>query len=130
MAGHRNYNTLLDAMSPERRARIDAGVRDKIAEIVLAELRKHSDRPSSELERILGVTRREWPEGEHFDDLTVGSLARSVEDLGGNLELVVRVPGGEVRLTEFNRDQSPTADRVDEPSGGPVTPPVAAASPA
>ena len=109
MAGHRSFNTLLDEMSPERRARIEEGTRRLAAEMLLAELETHSETAAAELGSMLGVDPPAPPADGARDDLPVATLSHLVERFGGRLELIAHMPNGEIRITEFDRNRPPAA---------------------
>jgi len=56
MAGHRKFSELRDKMSPARRARSDARVKEMMEEMLLAELRKFAGRTQDEVASELGVS--------------------------------------------------------------------------
>lgn len=81
------FKNLLQAMAPERRARIEAAVKLELLYLALLE-RKNS----------LGYTDEEfdWPEFENLDDISVSALSKYIKALGGNLTLVANFPDKEV----------------------------------
>lgn len=102
MAGHRNFSELLDKMSPERRARSDARVKELEAEMLLAELRKHSGMTQQQMAEVLGITQPSLSKMEGQDDMQISTLSRLISSLGGQLELIAHMPKGDIRLTQFN----------------------------
>lgn len=40
---------------------------------------------------------------EFQNDMQVSTLQRLIEALGGNLEFIAHLPGGDVRITQFDR---------------------------
>lgn len=103
MAGHKSFNVLREKMSPERRARVAAQVRQMQAEMLLSELRKHAEMTQSEVAAALGIKQPEISRLEGEDDMQVSTLSRLVRALGGELEIAVKLPGlGRVRLTQFS----------------------------
>lgn len=102
MTGRNKWSKLQEQMSPERQARVADGVRQMKAEMVLAELRKHSGMTQSELAEILGVSQPTLSGQEHQDDMEISTLSRYVAAMGGQLELIVHMPKGDIRLTQFS----------------------------
>ncbi len=103
MAGHRNFSELRDKMSPQRRARSDARVKEMMAEMLLAELRKYAGQTQEEVARQLGVSQPCLSKMEKQSDMQIGTLDRIVKSLGGRLELVAHMPGGDIVLTQFTK---------------------------
>jgi DNA-binding XRE family transcriptional regulator len=102
MAGHKKFSTLIDKMSPQRRALSDARVKQIRQEILLAELRKHTGLTQQELADKLGVSQPCLSKMEGQDDMQITTLNRLVTSLGGQLDLIVRMPnGGEFSLKQF-----------------------------
>ena len=104
MAGHKKFSTLLGKMSPERRAHSDARVQAIRQEMLLAELRKHSGMTQSELAEKLGIAQPSLSQMESQEDMQISTLRRLVGTLGGKLELIVHMPGGDVSLMQFADD--------------------------
>src|SRR5258707_12846620 len=102
MAGHKSFDTLRNKFSPERRARINAKVRQMQAEMLLSELRKHAQLTQTEVAKALGIKQSTLSQTEAQDDMQISTLARLVHALGGELDIAVQMPGlGRVRLTQF-----------------------------
>ena len=104
MAGHRPFSELIDKMSPDRRARSDARVKELRQEMLLAELRKHTGMTQQELADKLGISQPSLSKMESQEDMQIGTLNRLVDSVGGKLELIVHLPDGVVRLTQFADD--------------------------
>jgi len=104
VAGHKKFSTLLDKMTPERRARSDARVKTLRQEMLLAELRKLSGMTQKELAEKLGIAQPSLSQMESQEDMQISTLNRMVGSLGGKLELIVHLPGGDVSLTQFTND--------------------------
>ena len=102
MAGHKPFSTLIDKMSPERRARFDAHVAEIRQEMLLAELRKHTGMTQKELADRLGISQPSLSQMESQEDMQISTLNRLVDSLGGKMELIVHMPGGDVTLTQFD----------------------------
>jgi transcriptional regulator with XRE-family HTH domain len=89
-------NTLkqkLDAISPERRARIDARAASLIAEeMTLRELRLARKLTQVKMAKELGITQDGVSRLEKRTDLLLSTLRKSVEAMGGQLSLVAEFP--------------------------------------
>jgi DNA-binding XRE family transcriptional regulator len=101
MAGHKPSSNLIDKMSPDRRARSDARVKELRQEMLLAELRKHTGMTQQELADKLGISQPSLSKMESQEDMQIGTLNRLVDSVGGKLELIVYMPDGDVSLTQF-----------------------------
>ena len=88
-------------MSPEQRAQADVLYREMVAEMLLAELRKHVGMTQEELAAVLGIKQPSLSKLENQDDMQVSTLKRLVEALGGELEMIVHLPRGDIRLSQF-----------------------------
>jgi len=104
MAGHKPFSELIDKMSPDRRARSDARVKELRQEMLLAELRKHTGMTQQELADKLGISQPSLSKMESQEDMQIGTLNRLVDSVGGKLELIVHLPDGDVSLTQFTDD--------------------------
>ncbi|MEX2168219.1 MAG: XRE family transcriptional regulator [Pirellulales bacterium] len=101
MAGRHSFAKLIDKMPPARRAKSDARVKELMAEMLLSELRKYSGMTQQEVADILGITQPSLSKMESQEDMQINTLSRLVTSLGGKLELIARMPGGEIRLKQF-----------------------------
>ena len=97
----RNYRELLDAMPPERRARINAETNRLLAEMRLRELRAARDLSQADLADALDTDQGNVSRLERQADMYVSTLRRYLEALGGTLEIVAHFPGRDVRITQF-----------------------------
>ncbi len=104
MAGRHKFSELKEKMSPARRARSDARVKQLMAEMLLPELRKHTGLTQQELARILGISQPSLSKMEQQTDMQIGTLSRLIGSLGGSLELIAHMPGGDIRISQFVQD--------------------------
>jgi transcriptional regulator with XRE-family HTH domain len=100
---HRKFSELRAKMDPAVVAANEIAARQELAEILLSEMRKQSGKTQTELARALGVSQPTLSQIESQDDIQVSTLRRVVEALGGELDLVVRLPQGEFHLRQFDR---------------------------
>jgi hypothetical protein len=110
MTGHRSFNELRKAMSPERRRRNDEATADMLAELTLEELRQARSRTQQELARALRVGQPAVAKMERRADMYVSNLRRYVEALGGTLEITARFPNGAVSIRNFSEIADPSAE--------------------
>ena len=97
----RTLEALLDALSPEDRAAVEARSAELHAEVEgLKALRKLAARSQEQIAQSLGVKQPAIVKMERQTDLYLSTLRRFVEAAGGTLELRVELPGsGVMRLT-------------------------------
>lgn len=102
----RKFSELRAKMSPQRRARNEAAARSLMAEMLVRELREQSGMTQRDLAAALGIKQPTLAQMEKQDDMHVSTLRRIVEALGGELELVVRLPQGEFRVPQLRRKRT------------------------
>ncbi|MFN0169882.1 MAG: helix-turn-helix domain-containing protein [Bryobacteraceae bacterium] len=97
----RKFSELLDAMSPERRERIEHEVRKTLASMPLDQLRRARAMTQAKLAETLGVNQGEVSKIEHRTDMYVSTLASYIEALGGTLEIRAVFKDQEVVIAQF-----------------------------
>ena len=97
----RKFSELRETMTPARRRGIDAQARALMADMLLAEIRRQSGLTQTELAEALDIKQPSLSKLESQDDMQISTLKRIVHALGGELDLVVRMPGGTIRLSQF-----------------------------
>jgi DNA-binding transcriptional regulator YiaG len=102
MTGHRSFNELRKAMSPERRAANAAATKAMLTEMALHELRHAREMSQEELARELHVGQPAVAKLERRADMYVSNLRRYIEALGGRLEITARFPETSVTITNFS----------------------------
>ena len=97
----RTLEQVLDALSPDERARVEARSAELHAEVEgLKALRKLAARSQEQIAQSLGIKQPAIAKIERQTDLYLSTLRRFVEAAGGTLELRVELPGsGVMRLT-------------------------------
>lgn len=103
----RNFKELRDKMSPERRVRVEEQAREMMVEMLLAEIRKESGLTQVDLAEALGIKQPSLSKLEAQDDMQISTLRRIIKALGGELELVAKMPKGTIRLRQFKDDLQP-----------------------
>ncbi len=97
----RNFRELEEKMPLESRKRADALANEMMAEMLLAEIRKFVGLTQEELASKLGITQPSLSKLENQDDMQLTTLQRLVKALGGELEIVVHLPRGDIRLRQL-----------------------------
>jgi transcriptional regulator with XRE-family HTH domain len=89
-------------MQPERLARAKARAKDAMAEMLLAEIRRSVGLTQEELAESVGIKQPTLSRLESQDDMQISTLRRLIEALGGKLEIIAHLPGGDIRIGQFN----------------------------
>lgn len=98
----KNFSELEAKMSPEARARSKALAKSMMAEMLLAEVRRTVGLTQEELATALDIKQPTLSRMESQSDMQISTLRRLVRALGGELDIVVRLPKGNIRLTQFD----------------------------
>ena len=106
----RPFKELRDRMSPEARQRVDRRVRETLLEMSLQELRRHvTGLTQTELAELMKVTQGAISQLEKRHDVLLSKLAEYIHALGGELELIARFPDADVRITQFDSEETRAA---------------------
>lgn len=112
----RSLNAVLDALPGERRREIDARYRELVNELEsLKALRRDLGISQEKIAEALGMTQPAVSKVENEADMLVSTLRKYVEALGGELDIVVRLPHREpIRLGSLSdlMDDDPGRTRV------------------
>ena len=86
-------NELLNQLSPERRAKVEARAAELIAEeMTLQDLRKARVLTQERMAQLLGINQDSVSRLEQRSDLLLSTLRTYIAALGGRLELIVQFP--------------------------------------
>jgi DNA-binding XRE family transcriptional regulator len=97
----RNFRELEEGMRPERLVRAKARAKEVMTEMLLAEIRKTVGLTQEELAKELGIKQPTLSKLESQDDMQVSTLSRLIRALGGELEIIAHLPGGDIRIRQF-----------------------------
>lgn len=97
----RKWTTLMDEMTPARRRRIARRVREDLTEMLLAEIRKGAGLSQKQVAEELGISQASLSQMEKQEDMQISTLRRIVEALGGELEIVAKLPTGRIAVSQF-----------------------------
>lgn len=103
---HKKFEELRKKMTPEQRAKADLRAKEIMAEMLMAEIRKEVGLTQEELAEKLGVKQPSLSKLEAQDDMQISTLQRLVQALGGQLELIAHMPGGDIRISQFKKEES------------------------
>jgi len=98
----RKFAELEAKMPAESLARAKARAKDMMAEMLLAEIRKSVGLTQEDLAAQLGIKQPTLSKLESQDDMQVSTLRRLIQALGGELELIAHLPGGDIRIGQFS----------------------------
>ncbi len=98
---HHPFQKLRDKMSPAARAEADKIAKEMMAEMLLAEIRRHVGLTQTDLAETLGITQPSLSKIESQDDMQISTLNRLIQGLGGTLEIIAHMPKGDIRITQF-----------------------------
>lgn len=103
----RSFTELRNRMSPEARQRVERRVRKTLLEMDLQEVRQRvAGVTQSELAELMDVTQGAISQLENRHDALLSKLAEYIHALGGELELIARFPDADVRITQFEPDDT------------------------
>lgn len=97
----RNFRDLERKMEPAAAARAKSRAHAMLQEMLLAELRTTAGLSQEELAEAIGIKQPTLSRLESQDDMQISTLRRVIEALGGKLEIIARLPSGDVRLSQF-----------------------------
>jgi transcriptional regulator with XRE-family HTH domain len=97
----RNFRELEAKMAPDSLARAKIRAKEAIAEMLLAEVRKSVGLTQEELAASLGIKQPTLSRLESQDDMQISTLRRLAQALGGEIEILIHLPGGDIRLRQF-----------------------------
>jgi DNA-binding XRE family transcriptional regulator len=98
----RKFSELEAKMRPEARVRAKTRAKEMIAEMLLAEIRQAVGMTQEEVAATLGIKQPTLSRLESQHDMQVSTLQRLVEALGGKLEVIAHLPGGTIRIRQFD----------------------------
>lgn len=97
----KKFETLLNDLDADRRARIRARTDELLAALPLNELRKARELSQEEMADLLDVNQATVSKMERRTDMYVSTIRRFVRAMGGELEIRARFPEGVVEIDQF-----------------------------
>jgi len=97
----RNFKELEANMRPESLAPAEARAKEMMAEMLLAEIRRAVGLTQEQVAASLGIKQPSLSRLESQDDMQISTLRRLIAALGGELEIIAHLPGGAIRITQF-----------------------------
>ena len=97
----KKFEKLEEQMGPKRVSRAKAKAKEVMAEMLLAEIRKEAGFTQEDIARTIGIKQPSLSKLESQDDIQVSTLQRLIQALGGQLEMIAHMPGGDIRISQF-----------------------------
>jgi DNA-binding XRE family transcriptional regulator len=108
----KNFKELQEKMPREGRLRSEASAAKMISEMGLAELRAAMDMTQESLANALHVKQASISKMERRSDMYISTLSKIIEAMGGELQIVAKMPNGNVKIRQFTQireDETETA---------------------
>ncbi|HXB73935.1 MAG TPA: XRE family transcriptional regulator [Candidatus Acidoferrales bacterium] len=105
MAKARNFKELEAKLSPEARQRVATRVKETLENMSLDQLRAARELTQVHLAQLLCVKQASVSKMERRADMYIGTLAKFIEAMGGQLEIRANFPDGSVRITQFSQER-------------------------
>jgi hypothetical protein len=99
----RNFKELEAKMSPERRARVAARVKEELALMPLHQIRNARQMTQTRLAELLEMDQGNISKLEQRTDMYLSTLRSYVEAMGGALEIRAVFPEGDVKIDLLNK---------------------------
>lgn len=97
----KNFNALVDKMSPASQKAIAEKARAMMAEMPLAELRQARKFSQVQIAELLKIQQPAVAKMEQRTDMYISSIRRFVEAMGGQLEIRAHFADGDVVINQF-----------------------------
>ena len=107
----KNFKELQEKMPREVRLRSEASAERMISEMGLAELRAAMDMTQESLANALHVKQRRFPDGGR-SDMYISTLSKIIEAMGGELQIVAKMPNGNVKIRQFTQIRQDDSETV------------------
>ena len=99
----RKFQELEANMPPASLLRAKARAKEMMTEMLLVEIRKAVGLTQEDMAKSLGIKQPTFSRLESQSDMQIGTLRRLIEALGGELEIIAHLPGGDIRLNQFKK---------------------------
>ena len=88
-------------MSAKRVKNAKAQAKEIMAEMLVAEIRKEAGFTQEDLAKAMGIKQPSLSKLESQKDIQISTLQRLIQALGGQLELIAHMPGGDIKISQF-----------------------------
>jgi len=99
----KKFSELEVKMSPDRRAKITKEVKKALAEMPLNELRNARGLSQKMLAETLHIQQPAIAKMEKRTDMYISTLRSHIEAMGGELEVIARLPDGDIKISNFSQ---------------------------
>ncbi len=97
----KKFERLAEKMDTQRVERAKDKARDIMTEMLLAEIRKEIGLTQEDLAKNIGIKQASLSKLESQEDMQISTLQRLIKALGGQLELIAHMPGGDIKISQF-----------------------------
>lgn len=98
----KQFNDLMNTLSPERQERIEERAQTILLEMALQELRQTRELTQQQLADLLELNQAALSKMENQADMRVSTLRRILSAMGGELKLVAHFPDVDVVINQFD----------------------------
>ena len=97
----KSFRNLIDNMPVERQAKVDILTQELLSKIPLQEVQRARELTQQQVASTLHLNKEDVAKIEVETDLYLSTFKRFIEAMGGELELVVHLPHGNVLIHDF-----------------------------
>ena len=108
----KSFDTLLNAMSPERRANIEEQAQSLLIEMALQELRQARHLTQQQLAETLKLNQAAISKMERQSDMYISTLRRFLKAMGAELKIIASFPDRDVLISQFEEIEEPQQEAV------------------
>ncbi len=108
----KNFKELQAKMSREARVRSEEAAKKMISEMGLAELREAMDLTQESLADTLHVKQASISKMERRSDMYISTLSKIIEAMGGELQIIAKMPNGRVQIRQFTKIRKGESESV------------------
>jgi len=99
----KKFEKLKNQMKPGNLQKAKIKSKEMMSEMFLAEIRRGAGFTQENLAETMGVKQPSLSKLESQGDMQISTLQRLVKALGGQLEMIAHMPGGDIRLSQFKK---------------------------
>jgi len=107
----KNFNALLDKMTPKARTRAEAKANVMLEELELEKLRQAAQLTQEHVAEEMGVNQAAVSKLEKRTDVLLSTLGNFVRALGGRMEILIQFPNATFRFQNISGLTAPRAKK-------------------
>ena len=96
-----NFDKLKKEMKPANLQKAKTRAKEMMAEMLLAEIRKEAGFTQEDLALAVGIKQPSLSKLESQEDMQISTLQKLIQALGGELEIIAHMSGGDIRIRQF-----------------------------